>query len=74
MKTVRLMFDATGPQMSRQSLIATLEGGKQFTSNVFPAVKYSGANHFGGLSAHLLTADCVQRKYTTCPVRHGVLS
>ena len=42
-----------------------MEARKQFTSNVFPAVKYSAANHFGGLSAHLLTADCVQRKYTT---------
>jgi ABC-type branched-subunit amino acid transport system substrate-binding protein len=65
MKTVRLMFDATGPQMSRQSLMATLETGKPFTSNVFPAVKYSAANHFGGQSAHLLTADCVQRRYNT---------
>ncbi|HUR02638.1 MAG TPA: ABC transporter substrate-binding protein [Nonomuraea sp.] len=64
-KTLRVMFDATGPQISRQSYMATLESGKQFSTNVFPDSKFSPQSHFGGLSSHLLSADCVARQYKT---------
>jgi ABC-type branched-subunit amino acid transport system substrate-binding protein len=64
-KVLHAMFDAAGPDMSRQSLVATLEGGKVFETRVFPPVQYSAKNHFGGLQVHVLQADCSRVEYRT---------
>jgi ABC-type branched-subunit amino acid transport system substrate-binding protein len=64
-KTIHTAFQAAGKDMSRQSLIATLESGKEFASGVFPAVKYAPGRHFGASTAHLLQADCGARQYKT---------
>ena len=44
---------------------AALESGKEFNSNVYPVVSYTGSIRFGARSAHLLEADCSARKYKT---------
>jgi branched-chain amino acid transport system substrate-binding protein len=57
-KTLHSMFQAAGKDMSRQSFVATLESGKSFGGGVYPPVKYSAANHFGGSQVHAVQADC----------------
>ena len=64
-KTLHKMFEAAGKDMSRQSLVTTLESGTEFASGVFPPVKYSAGNHFGASQAHLLQADCNAGQYRT---------
>jgi ABC-type branched-subunit amino acid transport system substrate-binding protein len=56
-KTLAAMFNEAGPDMSRQSFVQTLESGKEFGSGVYPPVRFSPDNHFGGRQAHLLEAD-----------------
>ena len=62
-KTLHQMFLAAGKDMSRQSFVATIEGGKAFKSGVYPPVTYSARNHFGGSQAHVLQADCGAPSY-----------
>jgi ABC-type branched-subunit amino acid transport system substrate-binding protein len=64
-KTLHQMFVAAGKDMTRQSFVQTLEGGKKFESGVYPPVQYSATNHLGGGQAHLLQADCNARDYKT---------
>jgi hypothetical protein len=45
--------------------MAALESGKEFATNVYPIVSYSGTVRFGAKSAHLLEADCNSRKFKT---------
>ncbi len=52
------MFKAAGPNMSRQSLMALLQGGQTFTTGVYPPVRFGPSNHFGGGRVHLLEAHC----------------
>jgi branched-chain amino acid transport system substrate-binding protein len=59
------MLQATGRDLSRQSLEATMVSGKEFNSNVYPIVSYTGSIRFGAKSSHLLEADCRARKYKT---------
>ena len=59
------MFDAAGPDMTRQSFVQTLESGKKFEGGVYPPVQYSATNHLGGTQAHLLQADCDARIWRT---------
>jgi hypothetical protein len=40
-------------------------GGREFASNVYPVVSYSGSIRFGAKSSHLLEADCMARRYKT---------
>lgn len=63
-KLVAAAFEAAGPDMSRQSFIATLEQGQPFQTGVFPSVQYQGT-HFGGTAVHVLQADCAARDYKT---------
>lgn len=64
-KMTHQYFEAAGEGMSRQSLVATLEGGQRFETNVFPPAQYSAGNHFGAANAHLLQADCSSRTWKT---------
>lgn len=64
-KTLHRMFEATGKDLSRQSFLATLVSGREFVSNVFPIVSYTGSVRFGAKSMHLLEADCSARRYKT---------
>ncbi|MNC95190.1 hypothetical protein D3C83_122460 [compost metagenome] len=59
------MLQAAGKDLSRQSFLAALESGKEFSTNVYPVVSYSGSIRFGAKSAHLLEADCNSRSFKT---------
>jgi ABC-type branched-subunit amino acid transport system substrate-binding protein len=64
-KTLALMFRATGPDLSRQRFLATLESGMEFASAVLPPLRYGPGRHFGASQANLVEADCNQRRYRT---------
>ncbi|MBW8826587.1 MAG: ABC transporter substrate-binding protein [Acidobacteria bacterium] len=64
-KTIHQMLLAAGPNLTRQSFEKTLVSGKAFASNVYPALRYTAANHFGAASAHLLQADCGHQRFIT---------
>ena len=64
-KVFGLMLQATGQDLSRQSLEATMVGGREFNSNVYPIVSYTGSIRFGAKSSHLLEADCSARQFKT---------
>jgi hypothetical protein len=59
------MLDASGRDLSRQRLMATLESGREFATNVFPPLPFGPGKHFGAIQAHLLEADCSQRRFRT---------
>ncbi|MDQ1516586.1 MAG: branched-chain amino acid transport system substrate-binding protein [Actinomycetota bacterium] len=64
-KVIGSMLQAAGKDLSRQSLVAALESGREFGTNVYPLVSYSGSIRFGARSSHLLEADCSTRSYKT---------
>ncbi len=64
-KVLHKMLEAAGQDLSRQSFLAALESGKEFNTNVYPTVSYSGQIRFGAHTMHLLEADCSARKYKT---------
>ncbi|MGH3449194.1 MAG: ABC transporter substrate-binding protein [Haloechinothrix sp.] len=64
-KLVSQMMQAAGKDLSRQSLMAALDSGKTFNNGVYPAVKFSAKDHFGGTGMHQLKADCGARQYRT---------
>ncbi|MGH8990976.1 MAG: ABC transporter substrate-binding protein, partial [Acidimicrobiia bacterium] len=64
-KVLHRMLEATGQDLSRESFLSTLTSGKEFNSNVYPSVSYTGSIRFGAKTMHLLEADCSARKYKT---------
>jgi hypothetical protein len=64
-KTIRLMFDATGPELGRAALMNAIESEEGFSSDVYPPVQFTPDEHFGGTGAHLLRADCAAKQYQT---------
>jgi ABC-type branched-subunit amino acid transport system substrate-binding protein len=64
-KVIGSMLQVAGKDLSRQSFVAGLESGKEFGTNVYPVVSYSGSIRFGAKSGHLLEADCNSRSYKT---------
>jgi branched-chain amino acid transport system substrate-binding protein len=64
-KTIRLMFDAAGDDLGRAALINAIQEGETFETGLFPPVRFSADDHFGGTGAHLLTADCGAEEYIT---------
>src|SRR5205085_4922129 len=64
-KVIGSMLQASGKDLSRQSFLSALESGKDFATNVYPVVSYSGNIRFGARSAHLLEADCHSRTFKT---------
>jgi branched-chain amino acid transport system substrate-binding protein len=65
-KLIGAAIELSGPDISRQSFIATLEQGQTLQTGVFPPVAYAGT-HFGGTAVHVLQADCASSpgKYKT---------
>jgi branched-chain amino acid transport system substrate-binding protein len=64
-KTLHRFLAATGPDLGRARLLATLESGQEFASGLFPPVRFGPGRHFGASQTHLLEADCTTRKYRT---------
>ena len=64
-KVLHKMLEATGQDLSRQSFLSTLTSGREFVSNVYPVVSYTGSIRFGAKSMHLLQADCSAREFKT---------
>jgi ABC-type branched-subunit amino acid transport system substrate-binding protein len=52
-----------GPNISRQSFVASLKG-KTFTTGVYPVVNFA-TGPFGGTATHVLKADCSKSQYVT---------
>jgi ABC-type branched-subunit amino acid transport system substrate-binding protein len=67
-KVLHRMLEATGQDLSRQSFLSTLTSGKEFVSNVYPVVSYTGSVRFGAKSMHLLEADCSARQFKTAAI------
>lgn len=59
------MLDATGRDLDRESFIRTLTSGRDFVTRVYPTVRYTDQLRFGAYSAHLLEADCADRRFRT---------
>jgi branched-chain amino acid transport system substrate-binding protein len=64
-KTIHQMLEATGRDLSRQSLFKAVTSGRVFHSNVYPDVSYNGNVRFGARTSHLLEADCTSRSWKT---------
>lgn len=57
-KMLRLMMEADGPDLSRQTLMQAISSGNPFETNVYSPVKYGGVPHFGASSVTLLRLEC----------------
>jgi ABC-type branched-subunit amino acid transport system substrate-binding protein len=64
-KTLHQFLKAAGPDLGRTRLIATIQSGQEFASGVFPPVRFGPNQRFGAGQAHLLEADCANRRYRT---------
>jgi ABC-type branched-subunit amino acid transport system substrate-binding protein len=65
-KTLHQFLTATGPDLSRSRFLATLTSGREFASGVFPPLRYGpGRQRFGATQAHVLEADCANRRWRT---------
>lgn len=64
-KTLRLMLDEAGPDVSRQSFVQTLTSGKVFATNVYAPVKFGGKPHFGASQTTLLKLNCGRAEFDT---------
>ncbi len=64
-KNMRLMMEAAGADLSRQSLIKTITSGKPFSSNVFAPLTFGGVPHFGAKATTLLALACDPPRYKT---------
>lgn len=64
-RTVHQLFLGAGENVTRQSFVQSLEGGKAFETNVYPPLQFSAQNHFGATSVHVLQADCASQSYKT---------
>jgi ABC-type branched-subunit amino acid transport system substrate-binding protein len=63
-KVVGAMFQDTGKNLSRQSFINTVAQGT-YRTGVFPDIRFSPSNHFGGQAMHLNRADCPNNRWVT---------
>ena len=64
-KTLHQFLKAAGPDLGRAKLVATIESGQEFVSNIFPPLRFGGGRRFGATQSHLLEADCENRRYKT---------
>jgi branched-chain amino acid transport system substrate-binding protein len=64
-KAIALMFEATGEDLGRAAFMNAIEKGETFDTKVYPPIRITPDDHFGGTGAHLLDADCQTRQYKT---------
>jgi ABC-type branched-subunit amino acid transport system substrate-binding protein len=64
-KTLHQFLKAAGADLGRAGLITAIESGQEFASGVFPPVRFGPGQRFGASQAHLLEADCANRRYRT---------
>ena len=64
-KVLALMLEATGPELGRAAFMNTLVTASPFDNGIYPIVRYSADDHFGGTGAHLLQADCGIKQFVT---------
>jgi ABC-type branched-subunit amino acid transport system substrate-binding protein len=64
-KSLRLMMESAGADISRQSLIKTITSGKPYATNVYAPLTFGGVPHFGAKAVTLLTLDCGNLRYKT---------
>jgi ABC-type branched-subunit amino acid transport system substrate-binding protein len=64
-KTLHQFLKAVGPNLGRAALIRTLQSGQEFSSNIFPPLRYAPGKPYGSTQSHLLEADCSKRQYRT---------
>jgi ABC-type branched-subunit amino acid transport system substrate-binding protein len=64
-KALALMFEKTGADLGRAAFMNTIESTDEFANGVYPPIRITPDNHFGGTGAHLLEADCTTKQYTT---------
>jgi branched-chain amino acid transport system substrate-binding protein len=64
-KTLHQFLKAAGPDLGRSGLIRTIQSGQEFSSGIFPPLRYAPGRSFGSTQSHLLEADCSNRQYKT---------
>lgn len=63
-KVIGEMLKAPGKDLSRERFVAFSQEGT-FKTGVFPDVKFTPSDHFGGTAMHLLRADCPNNRFVT---------
>jgi ABC-type branched-subunit amino acid transport system substrate-binding protein len=64
-KVLHRFFEAAGPDVGRARFVGAIQSGREFTTNVFPPVRYAPGRQFGAAQSHLLEADCANRRWKT---------
>jgi ABC-type branched-subunit amino acid transport system substrate-binding protein len=66
-KALAQMFEATGEDLGRAAFMNTIESTDEFANGVYPPIRITPDDHFGGTGAHLLDADCASdpKQYKT---------
>jgi ABC-type branched-subunit amino acid transport system substrate-binding protein len=64
-KALHRFLEAAGPDLGRGRLVAAIESGREFSTNIFPPVRFTPGRRFGAAQAHLLEADCANRRWRT---------
>jgi branched-chain amino acid transport system substrate-binding protein len=64
-KAIALMFEATGPELGRAAFMNALVTTPEFDNGIYPPLRYTAEDHFGGTGAYLLTADCDAKQYVS---------
>jgi branched-chain amino acid transport system substrate-binding protein len=66
-KAIALMLEAAGPELGRAALMNALVTTPEFDNGIYPPLRYSVDDHFGGTGAYLLRADCDTKQYVSGP-------
>jgi ABC-type branched-subunit amino acid transport system substrate-binding protein len=64
-KAIALMFEATGPELGRAAFMNALVTTPEFANGIYPPLRYTAEDHFGGTGAYLLRADCDTKQYVS---------
>jgi ABC-type branched-subunit amino acid transport system substrate-binding protein len=57
-KGIALMLEKTGEDLGRAAFMNTIENTEEFANGLYPPIRVTADDHFGGTGAHLLDADC----------------
>jgi ABC-type branched-subunit amino acid transport system substrate-binding protein len=64
-KAIALMLEATGPELGRAAFMNALVTTPEFDNGIYPPLRYTAEDHFGGTGAYLLRADCDIKQYVS---------